>query len=1069
MALIGRSYVSDSVTDALERLDQVELLTKIVVTSDRNLEDVSAFIVDGVMHSRLLSKSPQDFKHEVIHTMENKADGLFIMAKFMIADMSRKRHPSSVLRSLESYPKEITGMLKKTLASLSAAVSEDEAADLNEMLRWVACAEEALTMEQLEAASILRFGDPPFRFEETLRGQYACFFDLEREDGLSTDDLIKDLERARRDKKRDSTPSRSRRSSSAGKESPKSMPKLIPGGSSLSPGLRSLSPAQNFANSRRRSSPVPLARSVGRRSSMSISRSPIRSPDLADSGDELEFRSKKSSTKVTFSHNSVREFFSDDDNPTSTREGSGPTIGFDAISAKLHVLSTCLKIFTDEAWFKRQRLGRGRHAIRQYAAWYWQEHVAAIDPGRLSPSQKAKIGSQVYRMLTDEKLIYQWSIMYLKNDEGLEVLTDRNIKALRKWMSDGDVLANLDANAKAWATKAAAKPTGLFQNIGDFYARAWLEEGFDKYVPTRFCFTIVQSLAFMEAGHDWSYSSCHWADVPVPQRIARAVEWAGCEKNGHWYRRVGSTYLTSGMHTEALAYYDEAIKLEGNSVETNGRKAFCLFRDQRHKESLDLALECVDVEEKNLASGKLTEAELSMSKWRLYRDHFLIAQCAYRLKQVDKSIEYFHKAVQSGADANLDGSERFEPIVGLLEVLAIENKHAEIMKVVLGLSLHATGPRQEQSRLIDFLLFQFSKPSVMNWIPKAAVRDGKAEFIIERLEMAIGTAHASREPLRELYLRLTLGATLIYNRDIDDAINLFEMISLHEYRPRGNVPTRQAHAISFQRLASLYREKALHAGLKGTNAEGWIKKLEAVQERQSTHQNLDMPANMLGSDVNVASIYLALFYRLGGRPKDAESLLATLIVDSCEILEDEDLRNDEYALENLVKLFIAADDVANAKALAVSMRRLNPDAQIPTPEDSPVHQRKRRVPKLPDIQSSSRSCAQCLDNISARENFYLCRFCMECFCGKCHRTVIKAKDNTVAVNRGDKVMCRSDHEWIVVPPLNKVLHSGEILGRDGEVAGFEEWKNEVKARWVKKRARAPKASQRGDGLVLGGW
>ncbi|KAJ3509692.1 hypothetical protein NM208_g15637 [Fusarium decemcellulare] len=97
-----------------------------------------------------------------------------------------------------------------------------------------------------------------------------------------------------------------------------------------------------------------------------------------------------------------------------------------------------------------------------------------------------------------------------------------------------------------------------------------------------------------------------------------------------------------------------------------------------------------------------------------------------------------------------------------------------------------------------------------------------------------------------------------------------------------------------------------------------------------------MPISMVGSDVNVAAIYLALFNRLLGRKSDADRDLCRLINDSLDILSDDDVQNDEYALDNLLRLFIAADDMENALSLSQSMRKIDPKALASTPADSPM-------------------------------------------------------------------------------------------------------------------------------------
>lgn len=1039
-ALVGRSYLSDQVTAALDPpMPGGQTLTTVQVSPDRNAKDVSAFIFDSVLRSRVLGRTSAGFKKKVIQALEAQADGLFIIAKFMLDDVNRKSHQSSILGSLQSYPKEIDGVLQKTLDNLAKTISKEEARDLNEMLRWITCAEEVLTLEQLESALIMEFGDPPLFLEESLRRQYACFFELEREDGLTTDDLVKDLDRVRRDLNRDLSPAR-----------------RVGHGRSLSAGDTStrvadhrLSPAGRRGSLSRHSSPA-----NGRFSPRQVS--PSHGSDALDSSSDVDFRSNKHLTRVTFFHTSVREFFRGGKFAKPAAGGRGGEIGFDINEARIHVLRMCLRVFMDHDWFEKLELGHGMEDMKQYAAWYWQEHVAAIDPATVSSQSKRELGPQLYRMLTDEATMFDWSIMYEKNDEGLEVLTDYNIEGLQRWFSDAEVVASLDAKGKAFAKAAVAKASGIGEPMGRFYARAWLADGFERYVPTVFCFKIVQNLASMDAGYDWSHANIHWPDIAVSERLAKATAWAAQPQTAHWHRRVGSTFLTMGMHIEALKHYDAALRMDDNSLETSGRIAFCLYQDGRYGTALDRALECATAEEGNIRSGAVKGDALAKSRWRLYKDCLLIAQCAYRTDRVDISHEYFRKAIDNAAGVDLEDDEFLEPETGYFEVLASENLHGEIMALAEEMAKQTTNTRYGRTRLVDLLLMRYWTLLVMDWLPKAAAKTGKAEFLLSALAVAIDVADVElRDTLVVLYLRLADGTVFEYSRDVDKAIAALEQIALQEYRPRGSITTRQAYAAAFQKLATLYRQKVLDVGWTSPGGRAWLDKMDTVRVKHDEHRNFNMPIDMLGSDVNSASIYLACFYRLLGRQEEARALLRDLIRDNLDLLSDSEPVNDVYALNNLLKVFIAAGEVGNALALARSMRKVNPEASFSTVGESPAEHRGE--PKLPDIQSYDRNCFQCFNNVPSREEFVVCRYCMESYCRRCLDRVIRPAGGgggngqshkaAAAAAAYERVVCRSDHEWFTVRPLDRLLHTGEIMLEDGRVDGFVEWKDEVRRSW----------------------
>lgn len=986
VALVGRNVMSETVSMFLDEDGTGESLRTIHVTHENIAEDVRTYIVDELRRSRVLKRSRPQFKEEVAQRMIKQVDGLFILARFMVSEINRKTHPRMILESLNEYPREINGMLLKVMEQLSATLSEAHAADLNEALMWVTCAEQTLTLEQIEIILELRFGDEPFNLEETLRNQYSCFFLLTRDDGLTTADLYQ--------RHADQNPSH---------DSPRS-------------------------NSR----------------SPSSSRSPDRGKDSSDFYEQpvgVDFNSNKTTTSVMFYHASISEFLRDEMS-TGVKSKSGPAIGFDLGKARLHVLKTCLRILLDPKSFNRSPKNG---PMWRYATWYWQEHLACLDRTNISPEDKKYIGSCLHKLLTSPKHILPWT----QEEESLKLFTDSNMDALQQWMTDPDVLSGLDEKSQAWAMKAASEPGGLVEPIGRLYARAWLDPEFGFYIPTMTCFEIIHSVAYIQDGHTWCDSDSKWASIPPRVRMRRALKWADIPKSAHWLRRVGSTYLNLGLHDEALKHFDEALPLDGDMVETCGRLAYCYMINKQYDRALVKHLMCETLEERLIAEGRFTTPrEKDFSRWRLYTNRLQIGKCYNKLGRISDSLKYYQKAITSSYDP-----EKFEPEEAYLEVLGAHNQHGLTMEL-LDFMEAQPGKIKGETRLIDFLVEQASGTADLEWvIPKTACIMRKNKFISERYRAAIAVVTSRQDTAAQLNLRLSLASLKFFSRDYDAAISIHEEISEIGGHPRGSVLVRTLHTLSLRSRALVYKQMMLSAGVTSPEADVLFGKLRELQEYQiKTRRRKDMPQRLDGIDVNDASLYLGLLYSQRGKTGEARKLLSAIIVESLDILSDDEPQNDPHALENLSRALVAIGDVDNAGPLYQSMRR--PVDDLAGSASSPISLRPSQSsrisePLLPYARAHPHVCIQCLNTITDAETVIICVKSLDSFCEACLRNVIQVEGNSTADKRKD-VVCRSDHEWLTVEPLRNRLARGEIAVR-GEVGSFVrsfwEWEAGVRGLW----------------------
>lgn len=186
LALVGRPYISDQLLEGLE----VKMPT-IHVTKQKNTGDIIQYIHASVRKSLVLRKVSAKLRDEIIAKLSAKAEGMFLWVNLMLQELVKKRNETSMRKALEQAPRGLHEMLRHVLATFSESDNEEELEYLNETLLWVTCADQPWRLCEIEA--ILRLKSPEadgmIDLEGALRRQWASFFTLHREDGLTTADL----------------------------------------------------------------------------------------------------------------------------------------------------------------------------------------------------------------------------------------------------------------------------------------------------------------------------------------------------------------------------------------------------------------------------------------------------------------------------------------------------------------------------------------------------------------------------------------------------------------------------------------------------------------------------------------------------------------------------------------------------------------------------------------------------------------------------------------------------------------------------------------------------------------
>lgn len=184
--MVGRPQLSDFISDALE----IDVPT-IHVTADKNSADIVHYIKTSIRKSNLLKRVSAKLRAEIVETLSIGAQGMFIWVDLVLQELLKKRSELAMRKSLSEAPKGLTEMLRHVLESFSLNCIDEEPENLNDLLAWTACASRPLKLGELDTILKLNSpeGDGMIYLEGALRKQFASFFSLTREDGLSTAEL----------------------------------------------------------------------------------------------------------------------------------------------------------------------------------------------------------------------------------------------------------------------------------------------------------------------------------------------------------------------------------------------------------------------------------------------------------------------------------------------------------------------------------------------------------------------------------------------------------------------------------------------------------------------------------------------------------------------------------------------------------------------------------------------------------------------------------------------------------------------------------------------------------------
>ncbi|KAL4952200.1 NACHT and TPR domain protein [Aspergillus filifer] len=340
LAVVGRPHISDQLFEGLE----VEVPT-IHVTTQKNHNDIDSYIHASIRKSVILKRASAKLRQEIVDTLSSRAEGMFLWVNLMVQELVKKRNESSIRKALYDSPRGLKEILRHVLSSFSASSTEEELEYLNEILVWVATAQQPLTIGIIDAILRLKSpdGDGMIYLEGSLRRQFASFFNLDREDGLNTSELQK---RSTRPDLFDASDDEHQQEDEDAFED-------------------AFEDVDNFA----------------------------------------EFNSNSTTTTITFSHASIGDFFRDETEGPVAADDEHVAVGVSYRKAKAHVLKSLLRLLTDEDFAKR---ADGDVDLLNHAAQNWAYHLHNVSPSECSDEDKIEIAQMLLSMFQSEEVMMGW-------------------------------------------------------------------------------------------------------------------------------------------------------------------------------------------------------------------------------------------------------------------------------------------------------------------------------------------------------------------------------------------------------------------------------------------------------------------------------------------------------------------------------------------------------------------------------------------------------------------------------------------------------------------------------------
>ncbi|KAL2832224.1 NACHT and TPR domain protein [Aspergillus pseudoustus] len=923
IAVVGRPHISDQLLEGLE----VEVPT-IHVTTQKNSGDINSYIQASIKKSVVLRRVSAKLRAEIVEKLSAGAEGMFLWVNLMLQELVKKRNESSMRKALEHPPKGLKEILRHVLSSFSSSSNDEELEYLNEILAWVTCSEQPLTLETIDAILKLKSpeGDGMIYLEGALRRQFASFFILDREDGLTTAEL------------------------------------------------------QNMSTQ----------------------------PDLFDASDDEEkeeeeafddvenftdFNSDTKTTKATFSHASIGDFFRDETEGKVSAGEAHIAVGVHYHEAKAHVLKTLLRVFIDKDFAAKADDGG---SMLTHAAQTWVYHLLTTTPSQCSLDDQKEIAQLLLQMFRSEEVMTKW--MGLRS----WVVTQAHIEGVRKWWKNSEVLQALSPEEQGFIQSTEADHVTTFKPVTMFSIRKWLWETQWGVAPV---LLVVWSYQRFIKGAEVGFTSPF---NPTPEEVIEAAEFGDSEKTGLWYRRCAMALRHVGHHEKAMEFFSKALELQPDDWMTRAGMAITYVQQGEWQKAIDLDEETAKVLAKRVDDPEDGENPKASLHYVLER----IGQCYQQLGDADSRFRVIEQALQNVPYCNGCTS-------AVLEYYGTNGNQEKAINFLKELA-DTPMPDQEYSKLTQSIMDNpDGDTEFLVYAADAALATDNLDFLVQSWRTAAKTARKALKTVTGALLELSLAR--IYSEFLNDqakAVKRWEKIMSLYASSKDETEIGIAKLEASYNLAKQFLCDAVEAGVRTPEAEAIAVKLEKLA-LATTADN-----SVLWTISSARAISLGVYYRLSGQTEKAQAQFRPSIKRGIQILSDDDPENDLYGLLDLMGALIAAGDSKNLTVIAYTLakhREEDPEDEVWVVDwtcDGPC---RRSVPNL--------------------EGMSMCPICFDtAFCSDCTKLL---EEGAMAIKK-----CSAKHvkEFVYIPERTMEFEKGTIPV-EGEVMQFNAWRDQLKKEW----------------------